>query len=289
MAQKSKYRDLYKVLAALGPETQGVGANIIAQRKRKREDYNHEIDVQKDNEWLRKRDSDIEAERTLQALEGQVGFKGDSTLGAGTQAGINQGMSLPRQQGEDVGRAIENPILAYQNAYRQKFGANLPEQFMPQEAPTAVELYKEHTAKEALKNWDKLSSKQRNEVLFGLEEEPIETAATLTERGFAKLLNPNTPESERILWEKKLFPSKNGKPTVKGVDILEIGRVINLLYPLNRFGKRQGLPEGLDPNSLVFLEHGADLILSATGNNIPQGADEFDEDVIWNDKYSRKK
>lgn len=82
---------------------------------------------------------------------------------------------------------------------------------------------------------------------------------TQKERDRAKWLSLDTPEDERALIERDLF---GGKTTVDGVSLSDIRSTLNTLYP-ESFGFREGVPENIDPNSIEFLRHGAQLIKQA--------------------------
>lgn len=109
---------------------------------------------------------------------------------------------------------------------------------------------------------------------------PVAGPQTQKERDRAKWLSPDTSEEERALIERDLF---GGRTTVDGVSLSDIRSTLNTLYP-ESFGFREGVPEGIDPNSIEFLRHGAQLIKQAQGGVglVPDPDAEITVDSLYN-------
>lgn len=90
---------------------------------------------------------------------------------------------------------------------------------------------------------------------------PVDGAGTQKERDRAKWLSLDTPEDERALIERDLF---GGKTTIDGVSLNDIRITTNILYP-ESFGIREGVPEGIDPNSFELIRHVAQLVKQGQG------------------------
>ena len=218
---------------------------------------------------------------------------------------IQQQLQAPKPSGKDVtagvsvGRKVNLPALGENRALqreaiglRTKLGFDVaPEEVLFPTSPkspnlqrferpiaggiTQVGTFNPQTGEETITGTFKTSEKVSNE--------------TFTERGIAKILNPNTPIAERKLLERKIFPQKNGKVLIDGISLADIKATLNLIYPLD-YDERPGVPEDVDPNSYEFLVHGAELIKQGVGTTALKAASGgFVKDEFKLDKKYMKK
>lgn len=99
---------------------------------------------------------------------------------------------------------------------------------------------------------------------------PVGGVGTQTERFIAELLDPNTAPDRRQLIEREMF---GDDPTVDDVSTVVIRRILDTLHPVGRLGGREGVPEGIDPNSYEFLKYGARLAKGILGESGVDGID----------------
>lgn len=191
---------------------------------------------------LRQSRRETEAEKTIAEYEEAVSEPILSTVRE-----IGAGRAVPGGPERRVRRLGRKAASAYETLDRE-VPARLEEQL---QTPFAR---REREAK--LESEQALGAQRRRAA------RPVGGPQTQKERDRAKWLSLDTSEDERALIERDLF---GGKTTVDGVSLSDIRSTLNTLYP-ESFGIREGVPEGIDPNSVEFLRHGAQLIKQAQGN-----------------------